>query len=115
MNPSVRSVRVLYSFPLRLGADRICYTAWQQVNGLAAAGADLLVCPASLGREVPAGVKVVPTLARGNVRVPFRLLGTTRAVALHDRIVARRLEKLVGQIDVIHTWPTGALETLKAA
>jgi glycosyltransferase involved in cell wall biosynthesis len=109
------AIRVLYSFPLRLGADRICYTAWQQVNGLAAAGADLLVCPASLGREVPAGVKGVPTLARGNVRVPFRLLGTTRAVALHDRIVARRLEKLVGQIDVIHTWPTGALETLKAA
>jgi len=36
-------VRVVYSFPLRLGADRICYTAWQQVNGLAAAGADLVV------------------------------------------------------------------------
>jgi glycosyltransferase involved in cell wall biosynthesis len=29
--------------------------------------------------------------------------------------VARRIEKLVGQIDIIHTWPTGALETLKTA
>jgi glycosyltransferase involved in cell wall biosynthesis len=38
-----------------------------------------------------------------------------RACALHDRIVARRLEKLAGQIDVIHTWPLGALETLKTA
>jgi glycosyltransferase involved in cell wall biosynthesis len=38
-----------------------------------------------------------------------------RAVALHDRIVARRIEKLVGQIDIIHTWPLGALETLKIA
>ncbi len=38
-----------------------------------------------------------------------------RAVALHDRIVARRIEKLAGDIDIIHTWPTGALETLKAA
>jgi glycosyltransferase involved in cell wall biosynthesis len=47
--------------------------------------------------------------------VPFKLLGTMRAVALHDHIVARHLEKLAGQIDVIHTWPTGALETLKAA
>jgi glycosyltransferase involved in cell wall biosynthesis len=36
-------------------------------------------------------------------------------VALHDRIVARRIEKLVGQIDIIHTWPLGALETLKTA
>ena len=106
---------MLYSFPLRLGADRICYTAWQQVNGLAAAGADLLVFPASLGRVVPEGVSVQPTLARGRLRLPFRVLGTKQAVALHDRIVARRIERLVGQIDIIHTWPTGALETLRAA
>lgn len=108
-------VRVLYSFPLRLGADRICYTAWQQVNGLAAAGAELLVFPASLGRPVPAGVKVLPTLARGNFRLPYRIVGTMRAVAMHDRIVARRIQKLVGKIDIIHTWNTGALETLKTA
>jgi glycosyltransferase involved in cell wall biosynthesis len=108
-------VRVLYSFPLRLGADRICYTAWQQVNGLAAAGADLLVFPASLSRPVPAGVRVRPTMARRNLRIPYRLLGTMRAVALHDRIVSRRIEKLAGQIDIIHTWPLGALETLKTA
>lgn len=110
-----RSLRVLYSFPLRLGADRICYTAWQQVRGLAVAGADLLVFPASLGRPVPAGVKVRPTLAWGRTRLPYRLVGTARAVALHDHIVARRIEKLAGQIDIIHTWPTGALETLKTA
>ena len=108
-------IRVLYSFPLRLGADRICYTAWQQVNGLAAAGADLLVLPASLGRPVPEGVRVSPTLARGNVRLPFRVLGTARSVALHDQIVARRIEKLAASIDLIHLWPTGALETLKTA
>jgi len=106
---------VLYSFPLRLGADRICYTAWQQVNGLASAGAELLVFPASLSRPVPSGVKVSPTLARGNFRLPYRLVGAMRAGALHDRIVARRIEKLTGQIDIIHTWPLGAAETLKAA
>src|SRR5207237_170731 len=33
----------------------------------------------------------------------------------HDRIVARRLEHLAGQIDIVHTWPLGALETLKTA
>jgi len=38
-----------------------------------------------------------------------------RAVSLHDRIVARRIEKLAGQVDIIHTWPLGALETLKMA
>ncbi len=108
-------VRVVYSFPLRLGADRICYTAWQQVNGLAAVGADLLVFPASLGRPVPASVRVSQTLARGNLRLPYRIVGAMRAGAFHDHIVARRLEKLVGKIDIVHTWPLGALETLKTA
>jgi glycosyltransferase involved in cell wall biosynthesis len=109
------SVRVLYSFPNKLGAARICYTAWQQVNGLAAAGADLLVFPAALSRPVPPGVRVRPTLARGKLRLPYKLLGTMRTVALHDWIVSRRIQKLAGQIDVIHTWPLGALETLKEA
>jgi glycosyltransferase involved in cell wall biosynthesis len=108
-------VRVLYSFPLRLGADRICGIAWEQVNGLADAGADVLAAPASLLKPVRKGVKVSPTLEIGKVRLPYTVVGTARAVALHDRIVARRLPKLAGKIDIIHTWPTGALETLKTA
>ena len=108
-------VRVLFSFPLRLGADRICGIAWQQVAGLAAEGAKMLVFPASVARPVRADVRVHPTLARGRIRVPYKLVGTMRAVALHDHIVARRIEKLAGQIDIIHTWPLGALQTLKTA
>ena len=109
------SVRVLYSFPNKLGADRICYTAWQQVNGLAAAGADLLVFPGVLHRPVPPGVEVRPTLARGKFRISYKLVGSLRACAWHDWIVARRIEKMAGQIDIIHTWPLGALHTLKTA
>ena len=112
---SDKQLRVVYSFPFRLGASRICYTAWQQVNGLAAAGVDLLVYPASLGREVPAGVRVSQTLAYRKWRVPYRLLGTERALALHDRIVARRIAKSAGCIDLIHVWSLGATETLKTA
>jgi glycosyltransferase involved in cell wall biosynthesis len=108
-------IRVVYSFPHKLGADRICYTAWQQVNGLAAAGADLLVFPGALHRAVPEGVAVRPTLARGKLRVPYKLLGTMRACALHDYIVARRIERMAEEIDIIHAWPLGALETLKTA
>jgi len=109
------SVRVLYSFPHKLGADRICYTAWQQVNGLAAAGADLLVFPGALQRPVPEGVRVQTTLARGRLRIPYKVLGTMRTLALHDHIVARRLEKLAGKVDVVHTWPSAALKTLRTA
>jgi glycosyltransferase involved in cell wall biosynthesis len=108
-------VRVLYSFPHKLGADRICYTAWQQVNGLAAAGAEILAFPGVLQRPVPRDVKVQQTLAFGKVRVSYKILGTMCALALHDYIVARRLEKLQGEIDIVHTWPDAALETIKAA
>ena len=115
MSSIERPLRVLYSFPFRLGASRICYTAWQQVNGLAAAGVRLLVYPASLGREVPAGVTVSQTLAYGKLRIPYRILGTMKAVTLHDRIVAKRLDKVSSSIDLIHVWSLGAYETLKAA
>jgi glycosyltransferase involved in cell wall biosynthesis len=108
-------IRVLYSFPHKLGADRICYTAWQQVNGLAAAGADLLVFPGALQRPVSASVRTRPTLACGKLRIPYRLLGSNRAFALHDHIVSHRIERLAGEIDIIHTWPLGALQTLKTA
>jgi glycosyltransferase involved in cell wall biosynthesis len=115
MNESNKKIRVLYSFPHKIGADRICYTAWQQVNGLAAAGADLLVFPGVLHKALPPSVKVRPTLAWGKARISYKLLGTMRACALHDYIVSNRVEKLAGQIDIIHTWSLGALRTLKTA
>ena len=36
-------VRVLYSFPHKIGADRICMIAWDQVEGVAAADTYVLV------------------------------------------------------------------------
>jgi len=108
-------IRVLYSYPLKIGAGRICHTAWQQVNGLAAAGADVLLFPGVLHKPVAATVRVRPTLSRGKLRISYKLVGNMRALALHDYIVSRRIEKLVGQIDIIHTWPDAALQTLKAA
>jgi glycosyltransferase involved in cell wall biosynthesis len=110
-----KPIRVLYSFPLKLGAERICYTAWQQVNGLSAAGAEVTVFSAAISRPLPANVKVRPTLARGKIRFPSRLLGRMAYARLHDWLVSRRIEKMAGQIDIIHTWPVGALRTLKTA
>ncbi|HEX4310727.1 MAG TPA: glycosyltransferase family 4 protein [Acidobacteriaceae bacterium] len=115
MTQAVQPVRVLYSFPHRLGAARICHTAWQQVYGVMAAGAHVTVCAGSLSRELPPEAVVKPTLARGRFRIPYRVLGTERACALHDAIVAHRLEKLAGKIDVVHAWPLGSLRTLRTA
>ncbi len=110
-----RPIRVLYSFPLKLGAGRVATTAWHQVNGLAAAGADVLVFPSAVHKPPAPSVKVRPTLAWGKARVPNRLLGRMAYGSLHDWIVSRRLRKLVGRIDIIHTWPVGARQTLQTA
>lgn len=106
---------MLQSFPHRIGAARICNTAWHQAAGAAEAGAEVLVLPNSVQRPLPAGVRVRPTLARGRWRVPQRALGRERAFRLHDRLVARALPRLAAEVDVVHAWPLGALETLSSA
>ncbi|HEU6449333.1 MAG TPA: glycosyltransferase family 4 protein [Verrucomicrobiae bacterium] len=108
-----RPVRVLYSFPLRIGAGRVATTAWYQVKGLVDAGADVTIFPAASSKPLPAETR--PTLARGKLRIPNRLLGRLAYGAWHDRIAARRLEAMPRAFDIVHTWPIGALETLKTA
>src|ERR1035441_2303498 len=115
MTPDNKPVRVLYSFPHKLGAERICYAAWQHVQGLVNAGAEVLVCPGVLSRSLAGNVKVQPTLARGKLRIPYKLLGRLGSCALHDWIVSRRVLKLAGQIDLVHAFPLGALRTIRAA
>jgi glycosyltransferase involved in cell wall biosynthesis len=115
MSSTEKPVRVLYSFPHKLGAARICTTAWHQVDGVAKTGADVTVYTGSICREFDRKITVHTTLAWGKLRLPARLLGTRKMCALHDRLVARKLKHLVGQIDVIHAWPLGALRTLNEA
>ena len=108
-------VRVLYSFPHRLGAARICTTAWYQVKGIATAGADVTVFTGSVSRALQPSVRVCTTLAWHKLRLPYKLLGSRRACALHDWLVARKLRNLAGKVDVIHVWPLAALRTIRAA
>jgi glycosyltransferase involved in cell wall biosynthesis len=114
MNTRTDAIRVLQSFPHKIGAGRISSTAWHQAAGVAAAGGDVLVRPGAVHRPLPPGVRARPTLARGRWRVPYRALGP-HAFKLHDRLVARALPKVAGEVDVVHTWPLGALETLRTA
>ncbi len=118
MIPGSERIRVLYSFPHKIGADRICTTAWHQVEGLAAAGADVSVYSGAITRPLPEGVKLRTTLAWNpwkKLRIPYRLLGMLRACALHDWLVAQALKNLAGQVDVVHLWPLAALRTAQEA
>jgi len=82
---------------------------------VADAGCDLTLYAGSVQRPLPASVRTRTTLARGRWRIPYGALGTDRALALHDRIVARALPRLAGEIDVVHTWPLAGLQTLRTA
>jgi D-inositol-3-phosphate glycosyltransferase len=109
------AVRVLHSFPHKIGASRICMTAWCEVVSAAEAGGELKVYAGVVHRPLPATVSSRQTLARGRLRIPYRALGDLRALDLHDRIVARALPKLQDEVDVVHTWPLAGLHTLRTA
>ncbi len=109
------SVRILHSFPHKIGAGRICTIAWHQVADVADAGGDVSLITGVVHRPLPENVKVQTTLSRGRWRIPYSAIGQQRALRIHDRIVARNLPKLAGEIDVVHVWPIAAIETLRAA
>jgi glycosyltransferase involved in cell wall biosynthesis len=115
MSCSEKSIQILYSFPHPLGTGRIADTAWYQVKGLADAGGEVKLLTVSNHKPLPKSVCIQTTLSRGGLRIPYRVLGRMRAFAFHDYLVARHLEKLAGKVDIVHTWPLGALETLKSA
>jgi D-inositol-3-phosphate glycosyltransferase len=110
-----RPLRVLISFPTRIGTSGVGTTAWHQATGLARTGAVVSVVCGSVERPMP-GVRVLAeTMRLGGVKVPYRLFGFERATAHHDRRVARLLGRRHREFDVVHTWPGGAERTLAAA
>lgn len=108
-------IRVLYSFPHKIGATGICYAAWNHVKALHDAGVLVKVFPGVLHKQLPAGIEVWQTLRFSGIRVPYKLLGRARACSIHDWIVARRLRRLAGSIDLVHCFALGSAQTLRTA
>lgn len=115
MTAAHEPIRVLHSFPHRLGKARICTTAWYEIESAARAGAELKVMAGDSVRELSPHVALTKTMAAGRMRVPASVVGTRRACALHDWLVARALSSLAGSIDVVHAWPLAARRTIEAA
>jgi glycosyltransferase involved in cell wall biosynthesis len=107
-------MRILYSFPYALGAPGVGTTAAQQVIGLAGRGHDVTVFSASVHPSLaPAGFRAKTTMAVKGIRIPHRLLGMDRSMALHDLRVARHLRLHPDAYDVVHSWPGVTLETAR--
>lgn len=109
------SPRVLYSFPYRIGAGRICSTAWHQAEGAAFGGAKMTVLSGSIQRPFNVGVKSLNTLSFSSLRLPIRLIGTRRASQIHDWRTARWLTRNARIVDIVHGWPLASLRTIRVA
>jgi glycosyltransferase involved in cell wall biosynthesis len=115
MKDSDRPLRVLHSFPHRLGRARICTTAWYEIDSTASNGAEVIVYAGDSVRPFNRDIRVQTTLSKGKLRIPYKLLGTMRSCMLHDWIVSRALPKIASSVDIIHAWPLAALRTIKIA
>ncbi len=107
--------KVLYSFPHRIGAGRICDIALHQISEVAASGAEVTVFATAASRRLPSNVELHTTLSAGKARVPERLLGRRAKCRWHDHLAARWIRAHRGFYDVFHGWPLGSLESLHAA
>jgi glycosyltransferase involved in cell wall biosynthesis len=107
--------KILYSFPHRLGAQRICLTAWQQVENIAKAGAQVTAICGSVARPVNDACRVITTLSMRDIRVPTKWLGRERVLAIHDWQTARWLRRHHREIDLVHAWPGAAIRTIRVA
>lgn len=108
-------MRLLYSFPGDVGTPGIGTTAYHQIQSLVSAGVSVTVSCGRLKRPFAAEVEVQETLAVAGRRIPRRLLGgMDNSSRYHDALTARRLAN-DADIDIVHTWPVGALTTLRTA
>lgn len=108
-------MRALYSFPNKIGAERICNTAWHQVTGAAQANVKMMVMAGSVARNLPPIVNLRTTLSYSKIRIPYSLIGRRRACNWHDWLTARWLERHHAEIDLVHGWPLSSLRTIKVA
>jgi D-inositol-3-phosphate glycosyltransferase len=104
-------MRVVVSFPHRLGSPGIGTTAWHQVVALARAGAEVTVVCTSVVRPLPEDAQVRVLQSLGPVR--HRMVGVARAYLWHDLVASKVVAKQ--RPDVVHCWPRSVLRTARAA
>ena len=108
-------MKILYSFGMMLGSHGVGYAAQNQIVAYHKLGCEVSVWAASSRAVLPPAITVRTTLQAGRLRLPLRVIGMDRGLALHDRIVQRAIEKSDVRFDVVHTWPACSEHTLRAA
>lgn len=108
-------MKILYSFPQRVGRTGVGMTAWHQVLGLSQAGHTVTLVCGSLERPFPseADIRRVETMRLwGRIPVPMRLFGTVGTGRLHDLLTAAHVSRSKEPWEIFHGWPLGSLWTM---
>lgn len=108
------NIRVLYSFPGRVGYPGIGMTAFYQISTLIQKGVEVYLCCGSCEKKIDNLSLMYETFKFAKFKIPMRIFGY-RASFIHDRIVAHKLSTIKEAVNAIHTWPCGSLNTLMKA
>jgi glycosyltransferase involved in cell wall biosynthesis len=108
-------LRVVYSFPGRLGRVGIGTTAWYQVQGLIDHGVEVDLYCGSCERPISGARVVRETMSLFGIPMSYRVLGKRAAFWWHDYRVRKAIERDASRIDIIHSWPSGSLQTFSVA
>jgi glycosyltransferase involved in cell wall biosynthesis len=111
----MKKLNVLYSFPYRMGVSGIGMTSWSQVKELTKKNTNIYLFVASLEKEIEGLAYLKETFNVLGARLPLKPFGGVYSAKIHDLITSRILESGKHKIDVVHCWPLGSENTLKAA
>ncbi len=105
-------MRIIYSFPNRIGAPGIGTTAFEQVRSLDDLGVHVQSFCTSMARPTQNCTTTLSILGR---RIPHSLFGVYQAHLIHDLIVATFILSTKQNWDALHSWPIGSLWSIRAA
>ena len=77
-------IKVLYSFPLRLGTSGIGMTGFHQVSGLLQQGIRISLFCGSCEKPIQGLDYIKEIFKLSPVKLPIRILGISKAKMLHD-------------------------------
>ena len=98
-----------------MGLSGIGMTSWNQVNELVINGVKVFLNVGTLEKDIANLSGLVETLRLFGFKIPIKPIGERSAARLHDRITANLLLSGKIKVDVVHCWPLGSEQTLRAA
>ena len=111
----MKSLKILYSFPLRMGISGVGITSYNIVKELIKLGHSVYLSVASLEKSFINLNSLYETFKIANIKLPLRIFGRNKTTSIHDKKTARWLRSRKPELDIVHCWPLCAYHTVNEA